>query len=62
MDKLKIGKVIMTPGQTPELSRLFTTFRNDPLRSAESSKRLLLDRESELDREPFSSLREECET
>ena len=40
----------------------FTTFRNDPLRSAESSKRLLLDWESELDPEPFSSLREECET
>ncbi len=33
---------------------------NDPLRSAESSSQLLLDRESELDPEPFSSLREEC--
>jgi hypothetical protein len=35
---------------------------NDPLRSAESSTRLLLEREPESDPEPFSSLREECET
>jgi hypothetical protein len=35
---------------------------NDPLRSAESSKRLLLEQESKSDPEPFSSLREKCET
>jgi hypothetical protein len=35
---------------------------NDPLRSAESSRRLLLEQESESDPEPFSSLMEECET
>jgi hypothetical protein len=40
----------------------YLPFRDDPLRSAESSRRLLLDRESELDPEPFSNLREECET
>ncbi|MGB5091445.1 MAG: hypothetical protein WBN72_10930 [Nitrososphaeraceae archaeon] len=41
---------------------MFESAFNDPLRSAESSRRLLLERESESDPEPFSSLREECET
>ena len=35
---------------------------NDPIRSAESSRRLLLNWESELDSEPYLNLREECET
>jgi hypothetical protein len=35
---------------------------NDPLRSAGSNRRLLLEQESELDPEPFLNLREECET
>jgi len=35
---------------------------NDPLRSAELKRRVLLNQESESDSEPYSSLREECET
>ena len=35
---------------------------NDPLQSAESSTRLLLEPEPESDPELFSGLREECET
>jgi hypothetical protein len=56
--------------QTPEVSNclplsddeLVRICFNDPLRSAESNRKLLLERESELDPEPFSNLREECET
>ena len=35
---------------------------NDPLLSAESSRRVFLNQESKLDSEPYCSLREECET
>ena len=41
---------------------LFRICFNDPLRSAESSTRLLLKRGPEPDPVPFSSLREEGET
>ena len=54
--------IVVSIIQTPEVSKLFTAFRYDPLWSAESNKRLLLERESESDPEPFLSLREECET
>jgi hypothetical protein len=40
-----------------KMMNLFESAFNDPLRSAESSRRLLLERESESDPEPFSSLR-----
>jgi hypothetical protein len=54
------GNLILNKVNTSQLFYFITT--NDPLRSAEASRRLLLKRESESDPVPFSSLREKCET
>jgi hypothetical protein len=54
------GNLILNRVNTSQLFYIITT--NDPLRSAESSRRLLLEQESELNPEPFSGLMEECET